>query len=179
MTKKKILGNDTNVSGNRLKNAQETMKRVKTMDALAGADSYNNHFVIDNEIFLDPIVIDESDELDVAAEQCGQTGDSMFVVPRPKWILMEYTDTNGDRVRQKLEGMKARKAGHEYDHLQVSEEHPHGITVVDRGVAVPISFMPEDQKKSLLDGNTKRNKRLPKDQREALKKLAESPNPVR
>ncbi|MDO5018287.1 MAG: peptide deformylase [Lagierella massiliensis] len=66
---------------------------------------------------INPIIVDKSEETQENFEGClsipGKTG----VVDRPKNLVLEYTDINGDLVKMNCDEYKAVCVCHELDHL--------------------------------------------------------------
>jgi peptide deformylase len=67
----------------------------------------------------------------------------MFLtVSRPKWIIAEYTDENGQRMQTKFEGLTARCFLHELDHM-------NGVKFVDHVGPVAIRLARQKQQKTI------------------------------
>jgi peptide deformylase len=74
---------------------------------------------------VNPRIVARSDETDVEEEGCLSIQGVRVPVERPVAVEVEAKDENGDDVRLKLEGMPARVAQHEIDHLD-------GTLILDR-----------------------------------------------
>ena len=66
---------------------------------------------------INPKVIEQSKETEVAVEGCLSFPGLQLKVERPKWIIAEYTDADGQLQQTKFEGMTARCYLHELDHM--------------------------------------------------------------
>jgi peptide deformylase len=74
---------------------------------------------------VNPVIVERSDETDSDAEGCLSLQGVHVPVERAVAIVLEGKDPNGDDVRYELEGLGARVAQHEIDHLD-------GVLIVDR-----------------------------------------------
>lgn len=81
--------------------------------------------VNDEAIFVNPRVIEESQEQSVFREGCLSIPGKRVLVQRPMKVLVEYQDLSGEKHAELVEGMKARVVQHEIDHL-------NGILMIDR-----------------------------------------------
>ena len=66
---------------------------------------------------VNPKVIEQSKETEVSAEGCLSFPGLQLKVERPKWIVAEYTDAEGQIQQTKFEGITARCYLHELDHM--------------------------------------------------------------
>ena len=66
---------------------------------------------------INPKVIEQSKETEVSAEGCLSFPGLQLKVERPKWIVAEYTDAEGQIQQTKFEGITARCYLHELDHM--------------------------------------------------------------
>ena len=75
---------------------------------------------IDNEceIFINPIVVEKSDQTNFYKELCMSVGILAADVERPDWIVMEWMDAQGAERSERFEGFKARLYQHEEAHLR-------------------------------------------------------------
>jgi peptide deformylase len=69
-------------------------------------------------VVANPAIARRSDETDIDDEGCLSIQGLNVPVERPTAIRLEGLDENGDEVAYDLEGMGARIAQHEYDHLE-------------------------------------------------------------
>lgn len=71
-------------------------------------------------VYVNPRIIDLSDEEIVIFEGCGSVNSADFFGPvkRPKVVTIEAEDINGDTFRIKADGLLGRVILHEYDHLE-------------------------------------------------------------
>lgn len=91
---------------------------------------------------INPKVIEESQEVEISEEGCLSFPGLILKVERPKWILAEYTNQDGEVVRQKLEGITARCYLHELDHM-------NGICYTERVKPVTLQMARNKQKKMI------------------------------
>ena len=70
-------------------------------------------------VFINPEITRRWGKTTGATEGCLSLPGVTVVVPRPKFIKIDYTDENGVRhTNQKFRGHDARVLQHEYDHLE-------------------------------------------------------------
>ena len=83
---------------------------------------------------INPIILSHSEQIEKDWEGClsvaatdSETTPTVLrgLGPRWKWVEVEYTDVNGERVKTKFEGFVARVFQHEIDHLD-------GMVYLDR-----------------------------------------------
>jgi peptide deformylase len=74
---------------------------------------------------INPRIIDRSSEIIWGWEGCLSVPDVRAVVPRARWVDVEYIDSQGCMQRKHFSDFVARIFQHEYDHLQ-------GVLFVDR-----------------------------------------------
>ena len=74
---------------------------------------------------VNPRIVDPSAETDVAEEGCLSLQGVQVPVERPVSVTLEGKDPDGNDVRFELEGLGARVAQHENDHLD-------GVLIIDR-----------------------------------------------
>ncbi|MCH5176034.1 MAG: peptide deformylase [Prevotellaceae bacterium] len=67
--------------------------------------------------FINPEIIEESDETSSMSEGCLSIPGINESVKRPDKVLVNYLDENGEEQERWLEGFEARVFQHEYDHL--------------------------------------------------------------
>ena len=72
----------------------------------------------DPQFFINPIIIDPSDNLSSFEEGCLSFPDEIINVHRPDKIVVKYEDEDKKDHKIKLSGMAARIFLHEFDHLQ-------------------------------------------------------------
>jgi peptide deformylase len=68
-------------------------------------------------VMINPVFKKLSEVQDKDWEGCLSIPSIRALVPRYQHIAIEYTDEQGDRIEQELEGFIARVFQHEYDHL--------------------------------------------------------------
>lgn len=83
-------------------------------------------------VFINPVVIDASDEMSVQPEGCLSIPGIVLDVPRSKRIKAMYRDENGTQQVSDFDEWWARIFLHEFDHLQ-------GIMIDDR--VGPVTLM--------------------------------------
>lgn len=66
---------------------------------------------------INPKVIEQSKETEVSVEGCLSFPGLQLKVERPKWIIAEYADAEGQIQQTKFEGITARCYLHELDHM--------------------------------------------------------------
>ena len=74
---------------------------------------------------VNPAIVDRSDELDEDDEGCLSMQGVVVPVERPVRVRLEARDEQGSPVTLELEGLPARVAQHELDHLD-------GLLILDR-----------------------------------------------
>ncbi len=74
---------------------------------------------------VNPAIVERSDELDEDDEGCLSMQGVVVPVERPVRVRLEARDEQGDPVTLELEGLPARVAQHELDHLD-------GVLILDR-----------------------------------------------
>jgi peptide deformylase len=65
----------------------------------------------------EPLIKDFSTETINMKEGCLSFPFLFLMINRPKWINVEYTDENGEKVEEYLHGMSARIFQHENEHM--------------------------------------------------------------
>lgn len=87
------------------------------------------------EVFINPKIVEKADKTNFYKELCMSAGILAADVERPEWIVMEWTDENGKRRSEKIEGFKARLYQHEEAHLRgrlnLDDAASGGIQFVD------------------------------------------------
>lgn len=91
---------------------------------------------------INPKVVEQSPELEKSKEGCLSYPGMFLNVPRPNWIIAEYTDENGQRMQTKFEGLTARCFLHELDHM-------NGVKFVDHVGPVAIRLARQKQQKTI------------------------------
>lgn len=117
----KIIGN--------IRDMFETMRNAKGIGLAANQVGLNKSiFVIDLKpvegyedfkpiAFINPKIVEKSDELVVIEEGCLSLPDLRADVERPKKILIRYLDTDENEQEIETDDWLARVILHEYDHL--------------------------------------------------------------
>ena len=76
-------------------------------------------------VLVNPVIVERADELDDDDEGCLSMQGVVVPVERPVRVRLEARDGQGNPVTLELEGLPARVAQHELDHLD-------GVLIVDR-----------------------------------------------
>ena len=76
-------------------------------------------------VMINPRIVEQSIQQDDACEGCLSIPKKSFMVRRPKWVIIEYTDKNGKLKTLKAKNLLARIILHELEHLQ-------GVTIRDK-----------------------------------------------
>jgi peptide deformylase len=74
---------------------------------------------------VNPVIVERSDEVDDDDEGCLSMQGVVVPVERPVRVRLEARDEHGSQVTLELEGLPARVAQHELDHLD-------GVLILDR-----------------------------------------------
>lgn len=67
--------------------------------------------------FINPVIIEVSDDIEEGREGCFSTGNVCGIVERPKRVKVRAFDRTGKEFEHNFEGFPARVAQHEIDHL--------------------------------------------------------------
>ena len=70
------------------------------------------------DAYINPKIIEKSDEIIVGEEGCLSIPEVFEEVPRPRWIKIKYQDFNGNYHEELKEDYAARVFAHEIDHLE-------------------------------------------------------------
>lgn len=83
------------------------------------------------QTFINPKMLEKSSETNFYKELCLSSGIMAADVERPEWVVMEWTDVEGNAHKEKVEGFLARLYQHEEAHLRgivnLDEVAPQGI----------------------------------------------------
>ncbi|MEJ8562726.1 peptide deformylase [Yoonia sp. GPGPB17] len=83
-------------------------------------------FVVDTEwkdadpapmIFINPQILNHSEEKLTGTEACLSIPDKSYAVSRPSWVVMTWQDLDGNQHEGRFEGVQAICICHELDHL--------------------------------------------------------------
>jgi len=77
------------------------------------------------QALVNPVIVERSDELDEDDEGCLSMQGVVVPVERPLSVRIDARDAEGNEVTLELEGLPARVAQHELDHLD-------GVLIIDR-----------------------------------------------
>jgi peptide deformylase len=77
------------------------------------------------EVFINPVISQPSQEIEVMEEGCMSLPKLTCSVPRPHKIRISYQNLKGERMEEEVEGFRARMLMHENDHL-------NGVLIIDR-----------------------------------------------
>ena len=70
------------------------------------------------QTFINPVIVEKSEKTNFYKELCLSSGIMSADVERPEWIVMEWSDVEGERNREKFDGFLARLYQHEEAHLR-------------------------------------------------------------
>lgn len=75
---------------------------------------------VDNKLqtFINPKIVERSKETNFYRELCLSSGIMAVDVERADWIVMEWTDVDGNMHKERIEGFLARLYQHEEAHLR-------------------------------------------------------------
>lgn len=76
-------------------------------------------------VFVNPVIVESSDEVDKAPEGCLSIPEMEDVVTRPARVTVRGFDVEGEAIEVTAEGLLARALQHEMDHLD-------GVLFIDR-----------------------------------------------
>ncbi len=88
-------------------------------------------------VYVNPKIVEESEEKAMMGELCLSFGLVMGDIVRPYWIMVEYLDVNGKKIREKMNGVAARLLQHEISHLMgklcLDESVPLSLRLIRKG----------------------------------------------
>lgn len=75
---------------------------------------------VENQLqtFINPKITERSEETNFYRELCLSSGIMSADVERSVWVVMEWTDINGQKLKEKFDGFLARLYQHEEAHLR-------------------------------------------------------------
>jgi peptide deformylase len=91
---------------------------------------------------INPKVVEQSEELDKGKEGCLSYPGMFLTVSRPKWIVAEFVNENGQVQQMRFEGITARCFLHELDHM-------NGVRFVQHAGPVAIRLARQKQQKNI------------------------------
>ena len=91
---------------------------------------------------INPKVIEQSTEIERSKEGCLSFPGMFLTIGRPKWIIAEFVDENGQLKQQRFEGITARCFLHELDHM-------NGIKYTSHVGPVSIKMAKQKQEKMI------------------------------
>lgn len=95
------------------------LQEPKPHDHAEGEDCHHDHGVInDPRVFINPEIINPSDQLKIYNEGCLSVPDQYADVERPATITARWQDESGNQHEQELDGLLATCLQHEMDHLE-------------------------------------------------------------
>ncbi|MFH0749437.1 MAG: peptide deformylase [Candidatus Gottesmanbacteria bacterium] len=103
---------------------------------------------VNNELqtFINPKIVEKSETTNFYRELCLSSGIMSADVERSEWIVMEWTDKNSGKHKEKFDGFLARLYQHEEAHLR-------GIINLDEATKGGIEFATFDPLKEQLRSN--------------------------
>lgn len=107
---------------------------------------------LNNDIItcINPEVVESSPEINRSKEGCLSYPGMYLTIPRNEWIIAEFINENGVRMRARLDGIAARCYLHELDHM-------NGVKFTDHVGPVAIKLARDKQAK--LIKKIQRNKK--------------------
>ncbi len=96
-------------------------------------------------VFVNPVIVESSDEEDKSTEGCLSIPDMEEVVARPARVTVRGFDAEGETVEVEADGLLARALQHEIDHLD-------GILFIDRLSAFKRRALLKKWRKSQKEG---------------------------
>ena len=96
-------------------------------------------------VFVNPVIVESSDDEEKAPEGCLSIPDMEDVVTRASRVLVRGFDPTGEAIEVKAEGLLARALQHEIDHLD-------GVLFIDRLSPFKRRSLLKKWKKSQKDG---------------------------
>lgn len=106
-------------------------------------------FLIGDFTCINPKIVGVSAEVEKVKEGCLSYPGLFVMIPRHKWVDVEYFDEQGQIQRHHFEGVTAQAFQHELDHM-------NGISFVDK--VGPVTMRLARQKQQKLIKKIKRNK---------------------
>ncbi|MEH6701412.1 peptide deformylase [Parasphingorhabdus sp.] len=98
---------------------QEPVENEHDHDHEHGEHCHHEHEVIrDPRVFINPEILDPSEDFNVYSEGCLSVPDQYADVERPASITARWQDENGKQYEEKIEGLLATCLQHEMDHLE-------------------------------------------------------------
>ena len=74
-------------------------------------------FLMHNNMYINPIIVERSDETETDIEGCLSFPHLWMKVKRAKDIVVEYYNNSGEHIENKFTGIESRCFQHELDHL--------------------------------------------------------------
>ena len=107
---------------------------------------------LNNDIItcINPEVVETSSELERSKEGCLSFPGMYLTIPRNEWIIAEFINEHGVRMRARLDGIAARCFLHELDHM-------NGVKFTDH--VGPVAIQMAKQKQAKLIKKIQRNKK--------------------
>jgi len=96
-------------------------------------------------VFVNPVIVEASDEVDKASEGCLSIPEMEDVVTRSVRVTVRGFDTEGQAIEVEADGLLARALQHEIDHLD-------GVLFIDRLSAYKRRALLKKWKKSQKEG---------------------------
>ncbi len=90
---------------------------VKKRIVIIGVNADGKGARPDLKVFINPEIVEQSDETEEGREGCYSTSRVCGAVERKRRVVVKALDRNGQEFTQILEGFPARVAQHEIDHL--------------------------------------------------------------
>jgi peptide deformylase len=98
---------------------QEPVENEHDHDHEHGEHCHHEHEVIrDPRVFINPEILDPSEDVNVYSEGCLSVPDQYADVERPASITARWQDETGKQYEEQIEGLLATCLQHEMDHLE-------------------------------------------------------------
>ena len=93
-------------------------QRILVIDLQEPGETEDDDPIRDPKIFINPVILDPSDEFSVYNEGCLSVPDQYADVERPTAITAKWQDLDGKQHEEQIDGMLATCLQHEMDHLE-------------------------------------------------------------
>lgn len=107
--------------------APQIGKNIRVIATTQREKKGKDNKLVGEVIMINPVIIEQSKEKITAEEACLSVPNVFGYVKRYKSIVVEYTDTKGNKQKKKLKDFNATIIQHEIDHLD-------GILFVDKTI---------------------------------------------
>ena len=88
-------------------------------DHAPGEECHHSHEPVkDPRVFINPEILETSDDMRAYEEGCLSVPDQFAEVDRPDWCVARWLDAEGELHEERIEGLLATCLQHEMDHLE-------------------------------------------------------------